>query len=116
MQTSFSSRPLCGLIVALALASAIGPAHADSECQAAIFLDGLAGRGEILCDPAWLDRKGAYAIVAEERAGNKTPGAHAQLRKGMDRFDGDTRRLGKAAACAKIDHLIRFVEKQRGLQ
>jgi hypothetical protein len=77
-----------------------------TNAQSSVVANGIATHGAIVCNPAWMDRPGAYAILNAA-----TLAAHGmskgQLRtlimRGMTDFDNSVSELGKAGACQKLN-------------
>jgi hypothetical protein len=103
---------LASTAIAIAfVACAIVPkAHAASDAEGAVILDGIASHGAIVCNPNWLDRPGAYAIVDAARtahaSGVDDTAMRTLIKRGMNDFDGHVKSMGKAAACKQLKSML----------
>jgi hypothetical protein len=68
-------------------------------------MDGIASHGSVVCNPAWLDRPGSYAIVAAAQKHREISAAAslALIKRGIADFDTAVKKFGKAAACGKLN-------------
>ena len=99
------------LAAALIAAAPIG-AHAASDAEGTVILDGIASHGAVVCNPNWLDRPGAYAILDAAKTAHASGLGDAAIRtlikRGMNDFDGHVKSMGKVAACKQLNSM--FVE------
>ncbi len=103
--------PMLGGLLSLMLAVPASSADRKlSECQAAIVLHGIASRGSLVCNPAWLDRAGSYAILRMAQSCKGTVGTKALIARGFSDFEQKMKELGKEAACQQINDLIKKME------
>jgi hypothetical protein len=93
--------------VAIAALAVVPKAHATTKEVSAVIADCIATHGSIVCNPAWLDRPGSYAILDMARSVRMDKKVkEILLRRGMTDFDNSVRQLGKAGACQKLNSVL----------
>jgi hypothetical protein len=102
-----------GLLATAVQYGALIAAHAaTSNNEYSVVLDGIVSHGAIECNPAWLDRRGAVAILGlAQSSGIHGAKVKQLISRGMHDFDNHVREKGKDAACMEVDGIISKMEK-----